>query len=300
MPYSDYVNGLIKSQSTISSGSNIPKTTAITTITSPAQFTATLLLNTAVIVFEGFPTLRLPTLLFPSKESIATALSANSYNATNGIILDFVLVNKVGQSIILDYNNLQDPIDLGTTILAANQANSYKIISSQNGGTTSFIIYLISGAGGYSSNIKTTETITSVGIEALLNTTTGNNTAIGYVALGGNSTNCNDNTAVGNEALLNIGNYCNCNTAVGSSITDAGFDNTILGYNASAATFNNCVVLGEGATATMDGQFVVGSTGALNVGTVDTIENTGFTPGPVTRVRINGSDYYITLGVVSP
>ena len=293
MPYSDYVNGLIKSQSTISAGSEIQKTTAIQSITTSTQFTATLLLNTAVIVFTD-PAIG--TVTFPSKTNISDALSLNNYSLTNGIILDFVLVNTTNSNITLNYNNLEHPnLELNTTILAANQVNSYKIISNiPNNGVPTFIIYLISGGGevgadsGDNPNITTTDRTTSLGIDALKNIENGIfNTAVGYKALQDNI-NGSKNTAIGHQALASCIGIDN--TAVGASTNVvSGNANTLVGYNANALSYNNCVLLGANATASRDNQLSI-QTGNLSVGTVIATHTW--------RVRINDVDYYIPLSSV--
>ena len=287
MTYSEYVNGLIQSQSTISSGSEIQKTNAIGFITTSTQFNADLLLNSALVI------LSLPiasTITFPTKALLTTALSTNNYTLTNGIIIDIVLVNITNNNITLNFSDLFDPTLALPTTMVPNQTNYYKIISNIPS-VNSFIIYLISGGGGGGGgdipNLTTTDVKTAVGVDALLNRTGGFNTAVGNMALAANNNTFTNNTAIGHNALSScIGNN---NTAVGTGTNVvSGNNNTLLGYNANALSNSGCLLLGAGAIATTDNQLVI------NAGTVDN------TPpvAPITAswtVRINGNTYKIPL-----
>ena len=298
MTYSDYVNGLIKSQSTFSSGSEISKTTAIGTITGSTLVTilATTLINTAVLILtQGIFT----SIQFPSIASIIAALNARSYTVTNGIIIDIILVNLTDHPIAILINDLLDPVGLGATTIEVNHVHSYKIISDIIGGDLTFRIYLISGGndggGSVLPIITTTLNKTAIGVDALKFSTgeNNNNTAIGFFALLDALTASNNNTAIGHLALQTLSTSCINNTAVGLGTAVIGGDNnTILGYMASASTRSDCVVLGAGAIATGNDQFVIGSTG-VNTGIVGA---TGALPMDHSwLVRIKGQNYKIPL-----
>lgn len=301
MPYSDYINGLIKSQYTFSSGSEILKTTAISTISSSTQVTisATTLINTAVLIINPST---FTSIQFPSIENIIAALIARSYTVTNGIIIDIILVNLTDHRIAILTNNLLDPVGLGATTIEVNHVHSYKIISDIVGGATTFRIYLISGGndggGSVLPIITTTLNKTAIGVDALKFSTGQNNknTAIGFSALFDDFTVSNDNTAIGHLALQTLSTSCINNTAVGLGTEVIGGDNnTVLGYIASASTRSDCVVLGEGAIANGDDQFVIGST-LVNAGTVGA---TGaLTINHNWLVRIKGQNYKIPLNLL--
>ena len=234
MPYSDYVNGFIKSQTTISSGSEIQKTNAIGFITTVEQFTATLLLNSALVILSDPEMGTIGPITFPTKENITIALSANNYNLTNGIIIDIVLVNVTNHNITLNNIDLDDPTaSLFPATLAPNQTNYYKITITIENDIRVFRIYLISNAN----EIIISNIITAVGIGALTNNTTGSeNTALGYSALTNNTTG-SVNTAVGYSAL-NVNTTGSFNTAVGySALTNnkTGSENTAVGFQALSA-----------------------------------------------------------------
>ena len=254
MGYLDYIDGSIKSNIRPFSGSVIPKNIAISSINNgDDQLTASLLVNSAVIIFStGAST----TFTLPTSAAITSAVSSNGYSVTDGIIIDFVLVNTSDSLITLEPSDILDPTNLGTMILENNQAYSYKLISSVD--PIAFEIYLISGGasgggGGGNENIIITDNITAVGIGALnknttgcFNTAVGNsalfenttgcfNTALGNQALQQNTTGCY-NTAVGNEALYNNTTGC-FNTALGNQAlfeNTTGCYNTAVGYSALA------------------------------------------------------------------
>jgi len=117
-----------------------------------------------------------------------------------------------------------------------------------------------------SSAINSTAPNTAIGYEAMQYATTAtNNTAIGNLAMQGNSGSpmtSGSNVAVGDSALNAIAGTANGNTAVGEGalfFSTTGYANTAIGATAmqgisgSPLTGNNNVALGEGALGTIQG-----------------------------------------------
>ena len=141
---------------------------------------------------------------------------------------------------------------------------------------------------------------TAIGYLAGEQTTGTNNTAMGWEALKGSSTNTSSyNTAIGDQALLDVTGAANHNTAVGykaagATALAASSDNSLFGWEAGVTvqSANSNIIVGEVGNIT---------SGASNILIGNSLSGTTATSssqldiGDLVRGTVGGSNYYINI-----
>ncbi|MHA8094574.1 hypothetical protein ACMH5Q_06725, partial [Aquirufa lenticrescens] len=121
-----------------------------------------------------------------------------------------------------------------------------------------------------------------------------NSTAIGFMALNGNSGI--NNTAMGANTMRNSGSTANT-TAVGviaGQNSNTGNNNTFIGYAASVpdgSSISNSTAIGSGATVTNSNTIQLGADGTNGFTAIESVKTTGtLTTGAVTYPKSHGSN----------
>lgn len=148
--------------------------------------------------------------------------------------------------------------------------------------------------GAEPASLNSTNNNTSLGVESLLNLTTGtNNTAIGYQSLNTNE-NGTDNISIGKESLKSLVSGFN-NLSIGNKAGDVivtGSDNIIIGHDSDPSTFasTNEILIGNGITGHGSNLVVIGNSNntAIHPPTDNTMD-LGSTTYNFKNIYLNGS-----------
>ena len=215
-------------------------------------------------------------------------------------------------------------LTLNSLVYPSSDGTSNQILKTDGAGNLSFVSLSLDNiinlktdtnsifVGSEPASLSSTNYNSSLGVDTLLNSTTGtNNTAVGYRALYTSST-ASSNTAVGSQALTLIESGSN-NIGIGMNAGDVlttGQQNVIIGNNsdpASLASINEIVigtnVTGHGSNITVIGNSNMvaihpSADGTVDLGSANYSFKSLFLDGSITMtgsITLNGVDYLSSI-----